>query len=137
MDNRDPIAALPPDVRRHAHKRPQPSWVTPMLATLVAEAFSRDNWIFESKLDGVRCLTVRDRNGIRLLSRNQLELNHTYPELVDPLTAQPVENYIADGEVVAFKDGVTSFSQLQRRMQVRDPQEARRRGVEVFYYIFD
>lgn len=47
------------------------------------------------------------------------------------------ESYIADGEVVAFKGDVTSFEQLQRRMQVRDPAEARRRGVKVFYYLFD
>jgi bifunctional non-homologous end joining protein LigD len=79
------------------------------------------------------------RNGknLRLLSRNKKLLNATYPELVGPLAKQTPESYIADGEIVAFQDNVTSFSQLQRRMQVRDPDEARRRGVEVFYYFFD
>jgi len=136
MHTRDPIAALPPEVRRLAQKRVQPAWISPMLATLVAEAFSDEDWVFESKLDGERCLVVHHRRA-QLLSRNQLGLNHTYPELVEPLSAQPVQNYIVDGEIVAFKDGVTSFSQLQRRIGVRDPEEARRRGVEIFYYIFD
>ncbi len=54
-----------------------------------------------------------------------------------PLGRQGPENYIADGEIVAFRDGVTSFAELQRRMQIRDPAEARSRGVEVFYYLFD
>jgi bifunctional non-homologous end joining protein LigD len=108
-----------------------------MLATLVAEPFSDENWIFEPKLDGERCLTFRSDKSPRLLSRNQKLLNNTYPELVSPLASQPTENYIADGEIVAFKGDVTSFSQLQRRMQLRDPDAARRVGVEVFYYLFD
>jgi DNA ligase D-like protein (predicted ligase) len=108
-----------------------------MLATLVAHPFSNDQWIFESKLDGIRCLSIRNATGIQLFSRNQKPLNQAYPELLEPLAAQPVQNYIVDGEIVAFKNGVTSFSQLQQRMQVRDPDEARRRGVEIFYYIFD
>ena len=108
-----------------------------MLATLVAEPFSRENWIFEPKLDGERCLTFRNHKTARLFSRNKKTLNETYPELVAPLANLAVENYITDGEIVAFKGDVTSFSQLQRRMQVRDPDEARRVGVEVFYYLFD
>jgi bifunctional non-homologous end joining protein LigD len=91
-----------------------------MLATLVAEPFSRENWIFEPKLDGVRCLVIDSGKTPRLHSRNKRLLNETYPELVAPLARQAVESYIADG-----------------RMQLRNPDEARRVGVEVFYYLFD
>ena len=89
--------------------------VEPMLATLVDEPFSDDEWIFESKLDGIRCLAIRDTAGLRLLSRNQLDLNGKYPELVAPLERQPAQSYIADGEVAAFHDGVSSFSLMRRR----------------------
>jgi DNA ligase D-like protein (predicted ligase) len=88
-------------------------------------------------LDGERCLAFRSGKSLSLMSRNQKLLNNTYPELVAPLACQLQENYIVDGEIVAFKGDVTSFSQLQRRMQLRNPDEARRAGVEVFYYIFD
>lgn len=115
-------------MRRLAVESAQISFIPPMLATLVAEPFSDDEWIFESKLDGVRCLAIRDQSGVQLLSRNQLELTGTYAELAAPLELQLVESYIADGEVVAFKDGVTSFSELQQR---------NRKRVEIFYYIFD
>jgi bifunctional non-homologous end joining protein LigD len=108
-----------------------------MLATLVAEPFARENWIFEPKLDGVRCLVIRSGKIPRLFSRNQKILNDTYPELVAPLARQAAETYIVDGEIVAFDGAVTSFSQLQRRMQLRNPDDARRVGVEVFYYLFD
>ena len=114
-----------------------PAWFSPMLATLVAKPFSAEGWIYEPKLDGERCLVFCNGKNPRLFSRNHKSLNHTYPELVDPLASQAPKSYIADGEIVAFKGDVTSFLQLQRRMQVRDPDEARRRGVEVFYYLFD
>ncbi len=134
---KDVLDCLPGGVAQKARKGPVPSWVEPMLATLVHESFSRDGWIFEPKLDGERCLTFRDGKKLQLFSRYRKPLNGTYPELVGPLASQPPENYVADGEIVAFKDGLPSFSQLQRRMQVRDPQEALRSGVQVFYYVFD
>ena len=115
----------------------QPSWFGPMLATLVAEPFSRDGWIFEPKLDGVRCLAFRNGRHLELLSRNRKPLTAAYPELVAPLLKQEPGSFVLDGEIVAFDDGVTSFARLQRRMQIRDPRESRRRGVEVFFYAFD
>jgi bifunctional non-homologous end joining protein LigD len=42
-----------------------------------------------------------------------------------------------DGEIVAFEKGVTSFSRLQRRMQLSDPEAARATGVAVYLYVFD
>jgi bifunctional non-homologous end joining protein LigD len=99
-----------------------------MLATLVAEPFSREGWIFEPKLDGIRCLVFRDGDRIELFSRNQKPLNGGYPELITPLLKQQPTSFVMDGEIVAFENGVSSFSRLQRRMQDR---------VEVFYYVFD
>ena len=59
----DEIAKLPDAVRKHARKHPQPSWLGPMLATLVDQPFSSRDWIFEPKLDGERCLTFRRAKG--------------------------------------------------------------------------
>ena len=53
-----------------------------MLATLTHEPLSDEDWIYERKLDGERCLAFRHGNAVRLLSRNRKELNATYPELV-------------------------------------------------------
>jgi len=108
-----------------------------MLATLVDKPFSREGWIFEPKLDGERCLTFCSSENPRLFSRNKKLLNQSYPELVEPLARQRADSYIADGEIVAFKGDVTSFAQLQLRMHLHDADEARRLGIEVFYYLFD
>jgi ATP-dependent DNA ligase len=64
-------------------------------------------------------------------------VNDTYPELVEALSAQACDDVVVDGEVVAFEGAQTSFARLQQRMQLRDPERARRSGVRVFYYLFD
>jgi bifunctional non-homologous end joining protein LigD len=50
---------------------------------------------------------------------------------------QDCDDFVVDGEVVAFEGVQTSFARLQHRMQLRDPERARRSGVRVFYYLFD
>ncbi|WUJ67977.1 non-homologous end-joining DNA ligase [Kribbella soli] len=115
----------------------QPEWVAPMLATLTEDRFSDPDWLYERKLDGERCLVFRTADGVRLLSRNRKELNNHYPELVEALAEQTNQYFVVDGEIVAFDGGRTSFSRLQGRMQVNDPDAARRTGVKVFLYVFD
>jgi bifunctional non-homologous end joining protein LigD len=118
-------------------KTAQPSWVQPMLATLTKEHFYRDDWIYERKLDGERCLTFRGGGKIRMYSRNHKLINQSYPELALALEEGPAPEFIIDGEIVAFKDERTSFEQLQSRMHVLKPHDALRERVPVFYYVFD
>jgi bifunctional non-homologous end joining protein LigD len=108
----------------------------PMKAVLVHEPFSDPDWIFERKLDGIRCGVLRDGGQLRMLSRGGEVLDNTYPELVEVL-AGPGPDLIGDGEIVAFERGRTSFARLQRRMGIHDPERARRSGIAVYLYLFD
>jgi bifunctional non-homologous end joining protein LigD len=133
MSDEDDIAALVEGLPRSGH----PEWLQPMLAVLTDERFSDPEWIFERKLDGERVLVFRDGNRTRLVTRNQNTVNATYPELVEAMADQPAREFVADGEVVAFDGKVTSFSRLQKRMQIKDPDKARASGVVVYLYLFD
>jgi bifunctional non-homologous end joining protein LigD len=101
-----------------------------MKAVLWDEPFSDPDWIFERKLDGVRCLAHRDGGGaVRLFSRTDRSMDADYPELVEALTEERSRDFVVDGELVAFDSrGVTSFQRLQRRGRER---------VAVFLYLFD
>lgn len=115
-----------------------PERVPAMLATLTEDRFSDPDWIFERKLDGVRCLARRDGRGrVRLLSRTGQDMTGTYPEVVEALAAHAGTALFVDGEVVAFEGRRTSFARLQGRLGLTDPAAARRSGVAVFYYVFD
>jgi DNA ligase D-like protein (predicted ligase) len=102
--------------------------VSAMLATLTEERFSDPDWIFERKLDGIRCLAHRSKGGkVRLLSRNDQDLSRSYPHVAEALADAAQSDLIVDGEIVAFRGRRTSFEQLQ----TRGP------DTPVFYYVFD
>ena len=126
----DLLSSLPLEARARLRQSPQPEWISPMLATLTYRRFSDPNWLFELKFDGERCLAFRNGRSVKLYSRNQKLLNNTYPEIADAIGSQALDNFVIDGEIVAFDGDVTSFSRLQRRMQIADPIVARSAGVE-------
>src|SRR5436305_5088667 len=99
-----------------------------MKAVLTDERFSDPGWIYERKLDGIRCIAIRDGGRTRLLSRNDLALNDRYPAVAAALDAEPCERFAIDGEVVAFRGSQTSFAKLA---------DARRGHARVFLYVFD
>src|ERR671936_16916 len=121
MKRTDLFAALAPDARRRLRKGPPPAWVAPMLAVLTDERFSDEDWVFERKFDGIRCLAFRTWRRVRLISRNRQDQNNTYPELLEPLLEQDATDFIVDGEVVAFDGKRTSFARLQQRWESRMP----------------
>lgn len=115
----------------------QPAWVDPELATLTKDRFSDPAWLYERKFDGERIVAYRAGPRVRLMTRNQKEVNGTYPELAEALAAQDCPDFIVDGEVVAFDGANTSFSLLQQRLGVRDPGAELRAAVPVYFYLFD
>ena len=107
--------------------------IEPMLAITADEPFDSPQFTYEAKWDGVRTLAFVDGGEVRLQTRNLLDCTKQYPEAhgaAEALTGG--YQAILDGEVVAFDGRQTSFSKLQRRMHVRDPDAARRTGVRVF-----
>jgi bifunctional non-homologous end joining protein LigD len=115
----------------------QPAWMDPELATLTNDRFSNPAWLYERKLDGERCLAYRSGDALRLMTRNQKQVNGTYPELAATLGAQSCADFIVDGEVVAFQGTATSFSKLQQRLGVHSPSAGLVAAVPVFFYLFD
>ncbi|NHA14664.1 non-homologous end-joining DNA ligase [Thioalkalivibrio sp. XN279] len=128
---------LSDEERGKVRRKALPDWTAPMLATLTKKRFSSPDWIYERKLDGERCLAFRSGRKTRLLSRNQRDLADTYPELIEALDTQVPSGTIVDGEVVAFDGDVTSFSRLQQRLGITDPEEASQSDVKVYLYLFD
>jgi len=115
----------------------QMSWRSPMLATLTDRRFSSPDWVFERKLDGVRALVTAADGRVRLWSRNHNDVTASYPELASALGRQAPPRFVADGEIVAFDGGQTSFARLQARIHLSRPAGIARAGVAVYLYLFD
>ncbi|NMT63879.1 non-homologous end-joining DNA ligase [Marinobacter orientalis] len=114
----------------------QPAFVEPMKARLTENYFDDEAWLYERKLDGVRFIAGKKSGKVTLYSRNRKLRNKTYPEIVEGL--ENLEgDFLVDGEIVAFSGNRSSFSRLQQRMQVRDPDRELLRSVPVCAYLFD
>jgi DNA ligase D-like protein (predicted ligase) len=122
------LDALTAEQRAAVREGPPPTGADAMKAVLVGEPFDDPDWIFERKLDGIRCIAVRDGGPVRMLSRNDLSLNARYPEVAAALERQPCERFAIDGEIVAFEGSRTSFERLAQRNH---------RAVKVYLYAFD
>src|SRR5215213_3883475 len=74
-----------------------PKWLVPMAATLTEERFIGPEWIFERKYDGIRLLAFKQRDDVRLFSRNRLP--QQMPAVAAAIAALPVNDAILDGEI--------------------------------------
>lgn len=110
--------------------------VAPMLATLCSKPFSDPHWIYERKLDGMRCILIKKNDKVFILSRNHVIQNNFYPELVTALKKYK-SDFVLDSEVVAFDGTQTSFEKLQERMHVKDPTPAIIKKVPLTVFVFD
>jgi bifunctional non-homologous end joining protein LigD len=105
------LDVLTKDQRKLLRPAGAPERAELMKAVLTDRRFSDPDWIFERKLDGIRCVAIRSRDRLRMLSRNDLSLNARYPELARALAHQRCERFAVDGEVVAFEGSRTSFAE--------------------------
>ncbi len=104
------------------------------------EAFTRDGWLFELKLDGYRLIASKSRGEALLLTRNGNDYTAVFPEIAKAVKALPCDDCIIDGEVVVLDDkGLPSFSRLQKRGRLSSPLEIGRAAVELpaTFYTFD
>ena len=115
-----------------------------MLATGVDEPFNDKDWVFEVKWDGVRSIFFLHKTKaiFEIKSRSDKTITHRYPELIEPLNSaiKCQESIVLDGEIVVLdKDGMPSFQNHQRRMNVdyKADIEKLSREIPATYYIFD
>jgi bifunctional non-homologous end joining protein LigD len=115
-----------------------PAWLEPELATLTRDRFSDPAWIFERKLDGERCLALAGGGEVHLMTRNEHDISSTFPEIGEALAAQHLgDDFVVDGEIVAFDQDQTKFSLLQHRFGVVKPSAGLLAEVPAYYYLFD
>jgi len=120
--------------------RVDPKSVDVMLAEPAEEAFTREGWLFELKLDGYRLLASKSHGEALLLTRNGNDYTGAFPEVARAIKAVPVEECLIDGEVVVLdSEGKPSFALLQQRGRLTSPIDVKRAAVELpaTFFAFD
>lgn len=94
--------------------------IKPMLIADMVDAFDSPEWIYEVKLDGIRCIAYLDHNGTDLRNKRDKKLLPHVPEL-SKMNEQITTKCILDGELFVLKNGMIDFFEIQRRVLINDP----------------
>jgi ATP-dependent DNA ligase len=88
----------------------------PMETKSVDQIPAGDDWQYEPKWDGFRCLAFRDGDNIYLQSKAGQPLARYFPDVVEAIGKLPARNFVLDGELAIPVDGALSFDELQLRL---------------------
>ena len=88
----------------------------PMEAKLVDTLPEGDNWQYEPKWDGFRCLAFKDGDDVDLRSKAGQPFDRYFPEVVEAVRALPVAHCVLDGELVIPEGSALSFDELLMRI---------------------
>lgn len=92
--------------------------ISPMLM-YETEPFDDKDYIFELKLDGIRCIAYIDGRSVTLQNKRHKDVTALYPELAK-MSRCVQSRCILDGELITLKDGKPYFYGIQKRSLMTD-----------------
>jgi ATP-dependent DNA ligase len=88
----------------------------PCLPRPAKEPPAGTGWIHEIKHDGFRILARRDKDRVRLATRNGSDFTARYPKIVTAVESLPVRSCVIDGEAIVIDErGLSVFEALRYR----------------------
>jgi ATP-dependent DNA ligase len=88
----------------------------PMETKSVDEIPAGDEWQYEPKWDGFRCLAFRRGSEVYLQSKAGQPLARYFPDVSEAIKSLSTDDFVLDGELVIPVDGALSFDELQLRL---------------------
>src|SRR5215216_8193892 len=90
--------------------------IPPMETRSVDEIPTGNDWQYEPKWDGFRCIAFRDGDEVYLQSKNGQPLARYFPDVADRVGKLSAQEFVVDGELVVPVSGALSFDELQLRL---------------------
>lgn len=95
--------------------------ISPMLIAENVAPFADENYLYEMKWDGERCVAYLDpKMGTELRNKRNVRMLDRVPELAE-IHKQAEKRCILDGELLCLVNGKPSFETIQRRSLMRNP----------------
>ena len=94
--------------------------IRPMLIGTEGQPFDSDEYIYELKLDGERCIVYLDRDKTILKNKRNILMLPKVPELAE-IHKNVNVRCILDGELAVIKDGRPDFFEIQKRSMMSNP----------------
>ncbi len=94
--------------------------IKPMLIGVEGSPFDSEEYIYELKLDGERCIAYLDNNKTILKNKRNILMLPKVPELAE-IHKNVNVRCILDGELAVIKDGRPDFFEIQKRSMMSNP----------------
>src|SRR3954469_16705480 len=107
---------MPTARRKPAPKSSRPAALAAMEARSVDAIPRGEEWEYEPKWDGFRCLLGRRGDKVDLRSKAGEDLTRYFPELVDAALKLKAGEFLLDGEIVVPRGKAFSFDDLLQRI---------------------
>ncbi len=120
--------AAKPRRAKPGKERPLPDFHAPQLATLTDAPPEGDDWVHELKYDGYRLIVAASGATSRCYTRSGQDWTSKFPAVAKAFSAMSLDGALIDGEAVAYADGRSSFSALQKALS---------EGGRIEFYAFD
>jgi ATP-dependent DNA ligase len=75
-----------------------------------------EQWQYEPKWDGFRCLAFRDGKSVELVSKSGQSLGRYFPEMVAALGQLKAKRFVVDGELIIANEQRLDFDALLQRI---------------------
>jgi ATP-dependent DNA ligase len=75
-----------------------------------------EEWQYEPKWDGFRCLLTRDADAVAMWSKSGQDLSRYFPEMLAAALSLREKTFVLDGEIVVPVEGRFSFDDLLQRI---------------------
>jgi ATP-dependent DNA ligase len=112
--------------------------IEPMETRQAKQIPEGDDWTYEPKWDGFRCVAFRDGKNVELQSKSGETLTRYFPEIVSALLEAKAARFIVDGELMIVEGESADFDALLQRIH---PAESRIRRLAAdtpaSYVLFD
>jgi bifunctional non-homologous end joining protein LigD len=87
-----------------------------MQPTLIAKPFHHEGWVYEEKMDGYRMVAYKDGDQVRLVSRQDKDHTHRFPDVAAAIRALRFRTLVLDGEVAVYDEQLLSrFEWIRQR----------------------
>ena len=88
-----------------------------------------EEYLYEIKWDGIRCMVVRDHGHVRLFSKSKVDITDRFPEVVEELEITISIDSVIDGELVVLnKSGLPEFLNVMNRFNTRNKYAIQRKS---------
>lgn len=125
-----------PDDNTTVQSQPYPFFLAHPLEHDPEQLGPIDDWQVEWKWDGIRAQMIRRADETFLWSRGEELITDRFPELL-PAAADLPDGTVIDGEILAYRDGILPFMDLQRRIGRKQLGPKILRDVPVVFVAFD